>query len=294
MALHRNQLSAVDGFDDRIDWSALMERWNERAMRWVLGGGFLSLHLAAFTVSLLTALTWNLIVDPSDLWMVEPFRYWGVFAGAHTVLLGGGLILWKLLGRETETPRRFRIPATVSAPPRVRPDEERPSAWQSAWARPMESVARVNATARRWASSATRQPEPTPPPADTGGRWPEQPLITHEHMPDVGEATWPASAPLSTILSSATTNNPADEVVSVDHRGASDDHTRTWIDGFIESRSKDKENRWSWVEAAAAAWLNKREVEGTAEKALSSGEEESGAATSQPPDDANQSQNPSA
>jgi hypothetical protein len=119
-------------------------------------------------------------------------------------------------------------------------------------------------------------------------------LITHEHMPDVGEATWPASAPLSTILSSATTTNPADEVVSVDHRGASDDHTRTWIDGFIESRSKDKENRWSWVEAAAAAWLNKREVEGTAEKALSSGEEESGAATSQPPDDANQSQNPSA
>jgi hypothetical protein len=291
MALHRSQLSAVDGFDDRIDWTALMERWNQRALRWVLGAGFLSLHLAVFTVCLLTALTWNLTVDPADLWMIEPFWYWGAFAAAHTILLGGGLILWKVLGRDTASTRRFRIPESISSRPRVRPQAERASAWQAAWARPMESVARVNATARRWTSGSAREDEPRPQPQRTGGGWPEQPLITHDVTPDVGGATWPASAPLSTTLASGgAVSNPADEVVSVDHRGATDDHTKTWIDSFIESRAKDKENRWSWVEAAAAAWLNKREVEGKTEKALGAGEESS----APPPDEAGQSQNPTA
>ena len=78
------------------------------------------------------------------------------------------------------------------------------------------------------------------------------------------------------------------EVVSVDHRGAEeaeDDHTKSWIDGFVESRSKDKEQRWSWVEAAAAAWLNKREVEGKSEKALTAGESGPESADVAPPAD---------
>jgi hypothetical protein len=106
---------------------------------------------------------------------------------------------------------------------------------------------------------------------------------------DVGAATWPGSAPLSTTLANGGSSNPADEVVSVDHRSAEEaeeDPAKSWIDGFVESRSKDKDQRWSWVEAAAAAWLNKREVEGKTEKALTAGESEPESADATPPPDA--------
>ena len=265
MTLSREHLSPADGFDNRIDWQALLDRWNERALRWVLGPGLLSLHLAAFGLSLLTAMTWNLIADPTDLRMVEPFRYWGIVAVVHTVLVGGGLVAWKIFGQPAPDSRRKIIPASVINRSRPQPESQPATTWQSAWMRPVESVARVNTSARRWAATAMRSSGPARD-AETG--WPEQPGVA-DASTDTGQATWPASAPISTTLAGAA--QPADEVVSVDHLD-SDDHTRTWIDAFVESRGKDKENRWSWVEAAAAAWLNKREVEGKTEKALSAGD----------------------
>jgi hypothetical protein len=97
-------------------------------------------------------------------------------------------------------------------------------------------------------------------------------LPDSERPPDVGEATWPESPPLSTqLLGSGDHRDAADHVVAVDHRQSetdSDDPGRTWVDSFVESRSKDKENRWSWVEAAAASWLNRRELTDGNEKAL--------------------------
>ena len=262
MTLTREHLSPADGFDNRIDWQTLLDRWNERALRWVLGPGLLSLHLAAFGLSLLSAMTWNLIADPTDLRMVEPFRYWGIVAVVHTVLVGGGLVAWKIFGQPSPDSRRRAISASVVNGSRPQPASQPAPAWQTAWMRPVESVARVNSSARRWAANAMRTSEPARD-AETG--WPEQSPVANAAT-DAGQATWPASAPLSTTLAGA--DAPADEVVSVDHRDG-DEHTKTWIDAFVESRGKDKENRWSWVEAAAAAWLNKREVEGKSEKALS-------------------------
>lgn len=309
MPLQRHDLAPVDGFDNRVAWQPVLERWNQQATRWLLGPGFLSLHLAAFGLTFLTALTWNLIADPADLWMIEPFRIWGIVAVVHTVLLGGGLIVWKAMNMGQPETKRFSIPALEAARPR--PEPARATNWQAAWTRGVESAARVASPARRWASTSTRHAEQTPsaPPArDAQTGWPEQPVIfraapadaetTEARETDVGEATWPTSAPLSTTLSGQPTINPADEVVSVDHRDAGeagDDGGRTWIDGFIESRSKDKEHRWSWVEAAAAAWLNRREVEGKSEKALPA--ETDPAAETTPAinrDDPSQSQTPSA
>jgi hypothetical protein len=306
MPLQRHDLAPVDGFDNQIDWQPLLERWNQQATRWLLGPGFLSVHLAAFGLTFLTALTWNLIADPADLWMIEPFRIWGIVAVVHTVLLGGGLIVWKALNMGQPETRRFTVPALEA--PRPRPEPARMANWQAAWSRGVESAARVTSPARRWASPQNRRAESAPPARDAQTGWPEQPVIfratatdaqsTESPVTDVGEATWPGSAPLSTKLSGQPTSNPADEVVSVDHRDAgdaADDGARTWIDGFIESRSKDKEHRWSWVEAAAAAWLNRREVEGKSEKALPA--ETDAAAESAPAidqDDPNRSQPPSA
>jgi hypothetical protein len=298
MALRREQLSPVDGFDNRIDWQGAMDRWNTRALRWVLGPGFLSCHLTTFTLSFLALLTWNLIADPADLRMIEPFRYWGVIVVFHIILLGGGMIGWKLLRMGETEPRRFTIPAYQL--PQLRANTTRTPHWQNAWT---ASAGRVNATARRWTGAASRQPEPPQPApapardAETG--WPEVPAMfrsaavesnTTEAPPvDVGAATWPGSAPLSTTLANGGSSNPADEVVSVDHRAAEEaeeDPAKSWIDGFVESRSKDKDQRWSWVEAAAAAWLNRREVEGKTEKALTAGESEPESADAAPPPDA--------
>jgi hypothetical protein len=307
MALRREQLSPVDGFDSRIDWQGAMDRWNQRALHWVLGPGFLSCHLTTFGLSFLALLTWNLIADPADLHMIEPFRYWGVIVVFHIILLGGGMIGWKLLHMGETESRRFTIPAYQLPQLRANSTARTPH-WQNAWTRSTAAAGRANATARRWAGAPTREtepPQPAPPPArDAQTGWPEVPAIfrtaavesdiTEVPPVDVGAATWPGSAPLSTTLANGDTSNPADEVVSVDHRGADhadDDPAKSWIDGFVESRSKDKDQRWSWVEAAAAAWLNKREVEGKTEKALTAGETQiESADAAPPPADADQSQ----
>src|SRR5690606_4192515 len=70
--------------------------------------------------------------------------------------------------------------------------------------------------------------------------------------------------PLSTVLNTTSTSptRPADEVVSIDHgahSGADKDQARSWLEGFVESRTRDKEQRWSWIEAAAASWMARRE-----------------------------------
>lgn len=291
MALPREQLGPVDGFETRIDWPQLLEQWNQRTVRWVLGAGFLSLHLAVFGMTLLTALTWNLIVDPDNLSKIEPFRYWGVVVTIHTVLLGGGLIGWKLLRLDQPAAPRFVIPSQTSVARRT--DSSRPSNWQSAWNRGVVSATRANTAARKWAATTVRRSEQSAPPRDAETGWPEQPAILRVAAEqadtatvDVGDATWPGSVPLSTTLAGGGTN-PVDTVVTVDHReDVEDDQAKRWIDSFVESRaSKDPEQRWSWVEAAAASWLSRRAVEGTGEKALSAGDDQSEPVMPGPPFD---------
>jgi hypothetical protein len=305
MSLRRQHLSPVDGFDNRIDWQAAIDRWNQRAPRWALGPGLLSFHLTLFGLAFLATLTWNLIADPADLGMIDLFRYWGVLAVVHTILVGGWMIGWRLLRLGEPEPRRFTIPA--AALPQLRSNQSRTPAWQTAWNRSNAAASRVNTTARRWAGAPSRRAETQAPPRDAATGWPEQPPIFREAVAgaetteppavDVGAATWPDSAPLSTTLSGSAASNPADELVSVDHRDeeGEDDQARAWVDGFVESRSKDKDQRWSWVEAAAAAWLNRREVEGKTERALTAGEDQpEAAAEPPPPDESDQAETPTA
>jgi hypothetical protein len=301
MALTRQQLTPLDGYDHRIDWGGVLERTNSRLIRWVLGTGFLSFHLAVFTTVLLATLLWNLITRPEDLHLMGPFRVWGVAALAHTLLVGGGLIGWRLFRMgETEAPRPVpMLPRRTPSTPR--PMVPRTSGLSQAWTRRMGSAARVNASARRWAATATQRSADSAPSRTESG-WPAQPGVNQSTatgamaQPDVGEATWPDSPPISTTLLGATEHRvSADQVVSVDHRPsqqtADDDPGRTWVDNFVESRTKDKENRWSWVEAAAASWLNRRELSGKAEKALPASSEPEGAAAP-PPGDQNRDETP--
>lgn len=297
MALTRQQLTPLDGLDNRINWAGVLDRANRRLIRWVLGTGLLSFHLAIFTTVLLGTFTWNLISSPDDLYLMGPFRIWGVAALVHTLLVGGGLIGWRLFRMgESQAPRTVPIYAKRAVSSNG-PTPARPAGWSQAWASRVSAAGRVNAAARRWTSASPHQ-TPAEPPALTATGWPAQAPIAAsaaagasgaERPPDVGEATWPESPPISTSLRGATdTRDPADQVVSVNHRPnqiPEEDSGRTWVDGFVESRTRDKENRWSWVEAAAASWLSKREVSDRAEKALSATSEpiaEDTAAPSEP------------
>lgn len=296
MALTRQQLSPLDGYQERIDWATVLERTNRRLLRWVLGTGFLSFHLAVFTTVLLGTFTWNLISNPTDLHLLSPFRIWGVAALGHTILVGGGLIGWRLFNMgESEAVRPApSYPARSLPKPQQLPSSPRPSGVTQVWTRSVGSASRVNAGARRWAAAATQRPAAEPPARAANG-WPAQPDMTAPPAPqsteterpaDVGEATWPGSPPISTtLMGGAERGDAADHVVAVDHRAsdaADDDPGRTWVDSFVESRAKDKDNRWSWVEAAAASWLNRRELPSGAEKALSATSEPAGEGVAPP------------
>ena len=148
MTLTREHLSPADGFDNRIDWQTLLDRWNRRALRWVLGPGLLSLHLAAFGLSLLAPMTWNLIADPTDLRMVEPFRYWGVIVSCpHRP---GGRWPGRLEAHPpwaTPDSRRRQSPPSVAA---GRGQQRLARRLANCLERSTVAVARVNSSARRW------------------------------------------------------------------------------------------------------------------------------------------------
>lgn len=249
MALTRLDLTPLDGFDNRIDWNAAFVRWNNRIVKAIAGGEVLAAHAAVFGSSFLGIFVWKLVSNPTDLSGIRGFQYWGILVALHAVLIGGFTLIARLLG--------MNQPTFVSDAPavyRVSPQqaETRQTAPATLWARGVESAARVNDTARRWASPVRSTPSEE-------ALWPASPaLLQSSELDDVGEVTWPETAPLSTTLNA--TANPLDELVSIDHGVQTETVTQTWLDGFVESRSRDKEHRWSWVEAAAGSWISKRDA----------------------------------
>jgi hypothetical protein len=255
MPVTRAQLPTVAGFDNRLHLDAAVRRANTRLTRWVFGMGFLAFHLAVFISAFVVAFAWDLISHPESLRVVDPFRYWGIVAIVHTVLAGGGILAWKML-RLGESGRSPVIPApTYSA---IAPQRPRPSAPYAIQAPITVQVPRAS----RW-STMTSNPRRTPwavRPVEQN--WPQQPSFLRNApntqdagFPDVGEATWPESVPLSTSLGVSAAPE-SDQVVSVDHRPSP---SQSWIEGFIGSRTSEKEHRWSWVEAAAGSWLSRRD-----------------------------------
>ncbi len=254
MALTRQDLTPLDGYDRRIAWDDVLNRANTRLLRWLPGGRFLAAHLAIFGTTLLAALLWSLIRHPMELENLRPFLYWGVLAAMHTALAGIYQVASRLMGLDEP---RFVTTAYPSyraqQPPAARP------AAPAMIARGVEGAAKVNATARRWAAASGRRANAPARPESAAG-WPEQPhILQTDERADTGEVTWPDSAPRSTTLSARTPGQPADTLVSIDPAAsAGDQRGQRWLDGFVESR-QNKDQRWSWIEAAAASWLSRRD-----------------------------------
>jgi hypothetical protein len=256
MPATRSQLPPVAGFDTRIRPGYALTNVNRRLARWAIGTGLLAFHLTIFAIALLVAFCWGLIANPQDLGAMHAFRYWGIVAVVHTILAGGGALLWKIL-QVTDDTRPNMLPARAYTVPVRPPTRPRP-----ALMRPTDRpITAQPARPSRWASlgGGTRRTPWAIRPVEQN--WPQQaPFMRNASVIDAagadkGEVTWPESAPRSTELGVSAAPE-ADEVVSVEHRRS---QSQSWIDGFISSRSADKEHRWSWVEAAAGSWLSRRE-----------------------------------
>ena len=256
MALRREQLSPVDGFDNRIDWQAAVDRWNRGALRWVLGPGFLSCHLTTFALSFLALLTWNLIADPTDLHMIEPFRYWGVIVVFHIILLGGGMIGWKLLRMgETRAAPLHHPGLSVAAARGQQPPARRTGKTPGRAAPPRRPRQCDRPPLGQRAGPETAPPQPVPPPRDAETGWPEVPAMFRSAAveADTTEGRRPISArrhgpdrlPSRLPSPAAVTPNPADEVVSVDHRGAGEARTTMRRAGSTASSNPARRTRTS-------------------------------------------------
>lgn len=251
MAIPRSSLTALDGFDDAIDWGALNARAGERVLRVLTGGSLLAIHLTVFGAAFLASFAWSLINHPMDLSSLDGFRVWGVLVALHAVLVGCYQLVARFMG--WSEPEVVTDAAPIRRPVHV---DERQT--EAVWAAAAVAAPKPNAPTRRWSVPSSRRT--TRDQSATSGDWPQQPaILSSDDREDVGEVTWPDSAPLSTVLnSSAATASPSDELVSIDP-SAGADTTQTWVDGFVESQARPKEQRWSWVEAAAASWLSRRD-----------------------------------
>ncbi len=257
MALSRQDLTPLDGYDHRINWDAVLSRANSGLLRWLPGGRFLAAHLACFGIGLLGAMLWTLISNPMDLEGLRPFLYWGVVAAVHVALTGIYQVAARLMG--LNDPQYVTTAYPVHRVPQ--PARSRQVA-PAMIARGVEGATRANVTARRWETASGRRGRQEAP-----AGWPEQPQILHmDERADTGEVTWPDSAPRSTELGSRAPGQASDTLVSIDPAmSAEGQRGQRWLEGFVESRQKNKEQRWSWVEAAAASWLSRRDNQVTAE-----------------------------
>jgi hypothetical protein len=311
--------------DDRF------EQISRNLMRWVLGPGLLSVHVGAYLITLVALLLWNFARTPSDIWVDDPLRRWGLVVVFHATAVGAGLAAWRLmrLGESATTPeprasvpRRSLAPAAPVAQPEpngVAPRSAVATATAEEWARRWlrESVrivrdavgpgavtnghednghARPSASAvagpeitewgvlfarraREMMSSARDHlPLPLRPtngsapaespanPANPSGTWPAG---AEDARPAPSNGTWPAPmngvvhtgeafpAPEQsngTVPHHPTESAPATPVTTANAATGSGD------DAPVTS-TMSEDARWTWVEAAAAAWLARREMD---------------------------------
>jgi hypothetical protein len=221
--------------------------------RWVFGLGFFSLHLGIFLIAGLTLLMINLYRSPDDLWVGGPLLRWGIVVVIHGL---GAVVTWAITTaidaaeetrRETAryeppqptpampvqpvVPRITQAPALVPPRPRFQPGHSTPvEASQAGDVR--------GSGHRAWRDTPAEPAIHRPSPPGWTVMRPGEPV---PHAPA------PAAAGADTHLWTPPADVPAATPVPPSASGAADDDL-----------AATEDNRWTWVEAAAEAWLSKR------------------------------------
>lgn len=310
----------------RRDPEDRFEQISRSLMRWVLGPGLLSVHVGAYLITLVALLLWNFARTPSDIWVDDPLRRWGLVVVFHATAVAAGWAAWRLmrLGESAVTsPSRSSAPRARLAPsapvahedasasvPRTSATTATTEEWARRWLRESVRIVRdavgpgtaanghngnghavspvasdvagseitewgtlfarrareMMASARDHLSPSPRSSDdstpaaPTEAPADPASTWPGGVEASRPASPN---ATWPvpANGAAHTGESPAVTepsngHHPAEFTPVSPPNGVSE----TDRDASATS-TVSEDARWTWVEAAAAAWLARREMD---------------------------------
>lgn len=223
--------------------------------RWVFGLGFFSVHLGIFLIGGLALLMFNLYRSPDDLWVGGPLLRWGIVVFIHML---GAIVTWAITTAidAAEATRRESI---AYEPPRPAPVMPPP---------PTATVPRITEPAPQ--PRPRFQPAPSTPVPGGGddrrrmglrGRQTEGPLPTASHRPSPpgwtvmgpGDTAPHPPAPLS---STPAAEQPAWSRPVTPARPAPAENSDQISEGDETIGTED--SRWTWVEAAAEAWLANR------------------------------------
>ena len=227
-----------------------------RIARWFFGFGFFCVSLGIYLITGMTLLTINLLRDPGDLWVGGPLFRWGMLVFVH--FLGAVVCLAVTTAmdaaRATRAETEARVPPVVAPPPMPIPPV--------AQAEPMPQ----GPTRPRF------QPAPSTP-ADAAeeedkglfgfrgwrGETPyseARPRTSPPGWTVMGPGVAPASAPPRTPAP-ALPETPPPTTESIKEGAA------LLGEPVISVAPVEGDQRWTWVEAAAEAWLANRAVADT-------------------------------
>ncbi|MCC6705835.1 MAG: hypothetical protein IT334_13230 [Thermomicrobiales bacterium] len=212
-----------------------------RLARWIFGLGFFSVHLGVFLIGGLTLLMINLYQSPDDLWAGGPLVRWGMVVVIHFL---GAVVTWAFTTAFDAAEATRQQPAP---PPRTLPRTVATQPVSNAYPPPHLMPPAEPAPARRRFSPARPVPPPTIEVAERRRADRRDPLESTQHR---------ASPPGWTVVQgeSAAAKPAAEPVIEP-------------IEEVAEEAS------WTWVEAAAEAWLAGRTEQSPADAKPATGDD---------------------
>ncbi len=229
---------------------------------WLTGASFLMLHATCFFVTLVVMIPWNLYSEPGDFWVASPLTKWAFLLAFHALLVGAWSLIRNVILKDPDS--------TELSDPSNR----------------MWFEARVHA-ARANDGAPVRVPRHVVPPtveASSNG-W-NSPAIGGPASRSQAEAQVRLSDTGLQQTSAASFEawvQPREELEQSDSRLLQETADQPIVDGQplasharshgplsaaarVSGGSKgggelDPELEWHWIEAAASAWLNRKEEE---------------------------------
>lgn len=261
--------------------------WGRQLLAWLTGTGFLTLHAAAFFISLVVLIPWNLYRSPGDFWVADPLRTWAFLLAFHAVVVGAITLAWGIV----------KAPSTPAEPPATGPmatwksraslNGRSSTVTVSAQARPASSSGRAEEWARRWLDE-TAPRDPMAPGYSRGpvASW----ALGNGHQLDASGTVVPGSTGLTPGYIDLDPDGhdpsaqswrtvewpppPPDEPRATEEAPAVAEEdvqigqdVSTQLDPLRAAASMNWENEgddidaeleWQWIEAAASAWLSRR------------------------------------
>lgn len=219
-----------------------------RVLRWIFGFGFFSVHLGIYLIGGLTLLMINLYRSPEDLWVGGPLLRWGVVVIIHLL---GAIVTWavttvmdvtkttrrELSSREPYQPQPAPSMLQTTLPPANDPASPPRPRFQPTVSTPVETVDIDDS--RRFGFRG----------------WKNEPATPRQRTSPPG---WTVMRPGDRVPTTTSTLLPPPPSKPVTTPAATQGEAPLAGDIGIDAASTAGDSRWTWVEAAAEAWLSNR------------------------------------